>query len=85
MRILGGILLGSMLLSAGPVLADDDASELRALKARLKQLEQRMETQAKKEEALAARQSAMQSAQMTAKAPVPFDPCASGKLCYRGV
>ncbi|MGY4474170.1 hypothetical protein [Bradyrhizobium sp. USDA 3364] len=85
MRILGGILLGSMLLSAGPALAEDDASELRALKARLKQLEQKMETQARKEEALAARQNAIQNAQMTAKAPVPFDPCASGKLCYKGV
>lgn len=42
MRILGGILLGSMLLSTGPVLAEDDASELRALKARLRQLEQKM-------------------------------------------
>lgn len=78
MRILGGILLGSMLLSTGPVLAEDDASELRALKARLRQLEQKMEVQARKEEALAARQSAMQDTRMAAKAPVPFDPCASG-------
>ena len=85
MRILGGILLGSMLLSTGPVLAEDDASELRALKARLRQLEQKMEVQARKEEALAARQSAMQDTRMAAKAPVPFDPCASGKLCYKGV
>ncbi|PAY10855.1 hypothetical protein CK489_01455 [Bradyrhizobium sp. UFLA03-84] len=74
-----------MLLSAGSALADDDASELKALKTRLKQLEQKMEAQARKEEALAARQSAMQNTQMAAKAPIPFDPCASGKLCYKGV
>jgi outer membrane murein-binding lipoprotein Lpp len=85
MRILGGILLGSMLLSTGSAFAEDDASELKALKARLKQLEQKMEVQARKEEALAARQSAMQNTHMAAKAPVPFDPCASGKLCYKGV
>jgi outer membrane murein-binding lipoprotein Lpp len=50
MRILGGILLGSMLLSTGSAFAEDDASELKALKARLKQLEQKMEVQARKEE-----------------------------------
>jgi len=81
MRILGGVLLGGMLLSAGSALAEDDASELRALKARLKQLEQRMEAQVRKQEV----QTARVDAQMATKAPSPFDPCATGKLCYKGV
>ncbi|WP_407167114.1 hypothetical protein [Bradyrhizobium sp. ORS 111] len=81
MKGLWGILLGGILVVAGPAWADDDASELRALKARLKQLEQRMEQQARRQEALAARADT----QVATKAPSPFDPCVPGKLCYKGV
>ncbi|MFB9268974.1 hypothetical protein ACFFWD_38650 [Bradyrhizobium erythrophlei] len=80
MRVLKGILLGSILVSAGPALADD-AAELQALKARLKQLEQRMDTQARKQEAQAAKVNSV----VATKAPSPFDPCPGGKLCYKGI
>ncbi|KJC62817.1 hypothetical protein UP10_00045 [Bradyrhizobium sp. LTSPM299] len=70
-----------MLVAASPAWADDDASDLRALKARLKQLEQRMDSQARKQEV----QASKADAQIATKAPSAFDPCVSGKLCYKGV
>ena len=76
MKILKGIVLGCILVSAGPVLAEEDAaSELRALKARLKQIEQRLESQTRNEQARVAVKAA----------PSPFDPCPAGKVCYKGV
>ncbi|WP_245321631.1 hypothetical protein [Bradyrhizobium sp. LTSPM299] len=81
MRVLTGILLGGILVAASPAWADDDASDLRALKARLKQLEQRMDSQARKQEV----QASKADAQIATKAPSAFDPCVSGKLCYKGV
>src|SRR5262249_44791115 len=80
MKVLKGILLGGILVAAGPALAEDDVAELQALKARLKQLEQRLDNQARKQEVLAAKQDS----RLPVKAS-PFDPCPAGKVCVKGV
>jgi hypothetical protein len=84
-RLLKYIVVGGVLISAGQVFAQEDtASEMRALKAELKQLEQRMEEQGRIEKRLAAQAKVSGSAQAATKA-APFDPCASGKICYKGI
>jgi hypothetical protein len=80
-KIFKCILLGSVALSAGPAFAADDAqTEIHALQARLKQLEQRIDDQARKQQVQAQAQ-----AKIATKAPTPFDPCPAGKVCYKGV
>jgi hypothetical protein len=106
-KLLRAIVLGSVLISTGQVLAqqalaqqvsaqqaltqktateEGTSSEIRLLKARLKQLEQRVENQGRKEQQFEAR--AKTSATMPAAykaAASAFDPCAAGKVCYKGV
>jgi hypothetical protein len=70
---------------------EDTSSEIRLLKAKLKQLEQRVETQGRKEREYEAQAKA--SAQQTSNgmpsaykaAPSAFDPCPAGKVCYKGI
>jgi hypothetical protein len=84
-RLLKYIVVGGVLISAGQVFAQEDtASEMRELKAKLKQLEQRMEEQGRIEKQLAAQAKVSGSTQVATKA-APFDPCASGKICYKGI
>jgi hypothetical protein len=77
---------------AQPAVAQEDtSSEIRLLKAKLKQLEQRVETQGRKEREYEAQARA--SAQQTSSgmppaykaAPSAFDPCPAGKVCYKGI
>jgi hypothetical protein len=77
-KILNGIVIGGVLLSAGQAFAQEDtSSEIRALKTRLKQLETRIENQGRAEQV---------AARPAVKAPSSvFDPCPQGKLCYKGV
>ena len=59
-RLLKFILAGGMLLSASQAFADDDpAAEIRALKAKLKQLEQRVDDQGKRERQIEAQARAI--------------------------
>src|SRR5437899_11852310 len=58
----------------------DTASEIRLLKAKLKQLEQRVESQDRSE-----RQSDARAKAFASKAPSAFDPCPAGKVCYKGL
>ena len=92
MKLLKGIVLGSVLISTSQVFAqqvfaeEDTTSEIRLLKAKLRQLEQRVENQGRKEreyEAQAKASSNMPPA--TKAASSAFDPCPSGKVCYKGV
>lgn len=79
MKILRGILLGSVAFSAGPAFAADDAqAELHALQAKLKQLEQRIDDQARKQQA-----QALAQAKIATKAPSPFDPCPPARFATR--
>jgi hypothetical protein len=85
-RLLKCVLVGGILISAGQAYADDDAvSEIRVLKAKLKQLEQRVDDQGRKEKVFEAQAKAMPVAPGAYKA-LPVDPCAApGKVCYKGV
>jgi len=78
-KLLKGIVLGSALLSAGHAIAEEDSSaELRALKAKLKQLEERVDGQ---------NRMAMAAAKPVpyTKAPAAYGVCPDGKICYKGV
>jgi hypothetical protein len=84
-RLLKCVLVGGILVSAGQAYADDDAvSEIRVLKAKLKQLEQRVDDQGRKEKVFEAQAKALPGLPGPYKA-LPVDPCAPGKLCYKGV
>ncbi len=61
----------------------DTTSEIRLLKAKLKQLEQRIENQGRKERQFDAQAKAIINA--PAYKASAFDPCPAGKVCYKGV
>ncbi len=83
MRLLKGIVAGGLLLSAGQAYAEDDpAAEIRALKAKLKQLEQRVDDQGRKEKQIEAQARAIPPVAYKA---APVDACPYGKVCYKGV
>src|SRR5215813_14047071 len=92
-RLIKCVTIAGMALSAWPVLvspafADDDAAtEIRLLKAKLKQLEQKVDDQGRKEKQLQAAQArVLAETPATYKArPSVFDPCPDGKVCYKGV
>jgi hypothetical protein len=90
-KILKGILLGSVLISTNQTLApkafaeEDTTSEIRLLKAKLKQLEQRVENQGRKEREYEAQARAIMKGPPPTKAASAFDPCPSAKVCYKGV
>jgi hypothetical protein len=85
-KLLKGIVLGGALLSAGHAMADDDTvAEIRLLKAKLKQLEQRVESQGKKEYEIRAKLASIKEPPAYKAQPSPFDPCPPGKFCFKGV
>src|SRR3984893_13229428 len=94
-KLLKGILVGGVLISTAQIFAQqvfaqqavaeaDTSSEIRLLKAKLKQLEQRVEDQGRKEKQIEARANASMPPAYKAS-PSAFDPCAAGKVCYKGV
>ena len=85
MRLIRCVLIGGILISASEAFADDDAaSEIRLLKAKLKQLEQRVDDQGRKEKAIEAQARAISETPVAYKA-APIDACPAGKVCYKGV
>ena len=95
MKLLKGILVGGVLISTGQIFAQqvfaqqavaeaDTSSEIRLLKAKLKQLEQRVEDQGRKEKQIEAQANAAMPSAYKAS-PSAFDPCPAGKVCYKGV
>jgi len=78
MKLFKYIIVGGVLVSTGQVFAEEDtSSEIRALKAKLKMLEQRIDSQQRHDKG---------EARTAAKAaPSVFDPCPAGKVCYKGV
>src|SRR6266481_6477826 len=84
-KLLKGILVGGVLISTGQMFAQqvfaqqavaeaDTSSEIRLLKAKLKQLEQRVENQGRKEKQYEAQARAPVGMPAAYKAPA-FDPC----------
>jgi hypothetical protein len=91
-KILKGIIVGSAIITASQVLAqhafadEDTSSEIRLLKAKLHELEQRVEDQGRKERQYEAKAKAIINSAPAYKAlPTAFDPCPAGKVCYKGV
>jgi hypothetical protein len=72
------VAIAGVVAGTSQVVAEEDtASEIRALKAKLKMLEQRIDGQRRPDRG---------EAKVAAKAaPSAFDPCPAGKVCYKGV
>lgn len=86
MNIIRGILLGSVLLSATQAVAEDNtAAEIRLLKATLKQLEQRVETQQRKNDETRANVARINKLAAKKAAAGDWDACPDGKFCYKGI
>ncbi|WP_298886230.1 hypothetical protein [uncultured Bradyrhizobium sp.] len=86
MRIITrGLMLGLLAACSGQARADDNvASEIQALKAKLKELQQKVDSEARKTRQVEAAQSKVVPMPATYKA-LPVDPCAAGKICYKGI
>src|SRR5258708_18968569 len=91
-NLLKGIVLGSVLISASKIFVqqawaeEDTPSESGLLKAKSKQLEQRVESQGRKEKEYEAQAKAILKAPPAYKATASaFDPCPAGKVCYKGI
>ena len=85
-RLFNFIVAGGLLLSASQAFAEDDpAAEIRALQAKLKQLEQRVDDQARKERQIEAQTRAIPPAPATLPYKALADACPYGKVCYKGV
>ena len=83
MRVLKCILVGGLLVSASQAFAEDDpAAEIKLLKAKLKQLEQRVDDQGRKERQIEAQTRALPPVGAYKAAA---SACAYGKVCYKGV
>jgi hypothetical protein len=82
-KLLKCVLVGGLLVSASHAFAEDDpATEIGLLKAKLKQLEQRVDDQGRKERQIEARANAVSQMPAAFKAQPS---CPSGKLCYKDV
>jgi hypothetical protein len=85
-RLFNFIVAGGLLLSASQAFADDDpAAEIRALQTKLKQLEQRVDDQARKERQIEAQTRAIPPAPGALPYKALADACPYGKVCYKGV
>jgi hypothetical protein len=84
MKIVKGVLVGSVIaIAASHPARADEAEEIRVLKAELKKLEQRVDTQNKKNAEAQARAASAAGAPVSYKASA-FD-CPAGKVCAKGV
>jgi hypothetical protein len=91
-KLLKGIVLCGVLMSTSQILTqrafaeEDTSAEIRLLKAKLKQLEQRVEDQGRKEKVYEAQtKAAIQAPPAYKAAASAFNPCPAGKVCYKGV
>ena len=85
MRIINyGLMLGMIAACSGQARAEDNvAAEIQSLNARLKELQQRVDSEARKTRQVEAQAKAIQMPK-SYKA-LAADPCAPGKVCYKGV
>jgi len=82
-KLLKCVVVGGLLVSANQAFAEDDpAAELRLLKTKLKQLEQRVDDQGRKEKKIEAQADALGQVPPLYKAQPS---CPFGKLCYKGI
>ena len=85
MRIINcGLMLGILAASSGQARADDNVTtEIQSLKAKLKELQQRVDSEARKTRQVEAQAKAVQLP--ASYKALAADPCAAGKVCYKGV
>jgi hypothetical protein len=85
MKIIRGVLLGGVvaMVASHAAKADSDADEIRLLKAQLKKLEQRVDTQSRKNFETQAKLASVANPLVAYKASA-FD-CPAGKICAKGV
>jgi outer membrane murein-binding lipoprotein Lpp len=86
LRLLKSVIVGAILVAASgqAFAADDAAAEISLLKARLKQLEQKVDEQARQEKAFEAQAKAVTPSPGIYKS-LPVNTCPDGKICYKGV
>ena len=86
MRIINyGLMLGLLAACSGQARADDNVTtEIEALKAKLKELQQKVDSEARKTRQVEAVQAKAMPMPGTYKA-LPVEACAGGKVCYKGV
>ena len=86
MRIINyGLMLGLLAACSGQARADDNVTtELQALKAKLKELQQKVDLEARKTRQVEAVQAKVMPMSGTYKA-LPVESCGGGKICYKGV
>src|SRR5580704_12947217 len=91
--VVAGVALSTSQVLPSQAFADDDTTtEIKLLKAKLKELEKRVDDQGRKEKQLQAQTRAIANAPAIANTPATykappsvFDPCPDGKVCYKGV
>ncbi|MET4119328.1 MULTISPECIES: hypothetical protein [Bradyrhizobium] len=85
MRIINcGLMLGILAACSGQARADDNVTtEIQSLKAKLKELQQRVDSEARKTRQVEAQAKAVQLP--ASYKALAADPCAAGKVCYKGV
>lgn len=83
MKLLTCVAVAGVLAAGSQAFAQDDATaQIQELKAKLKQLEQRVDDEARKQKQMEAQ---ARTAAPAYKAGPAFDPCPAGKVCYKGV
>src|ERR1700746_1000901 len=84
-KLLRCVVVGGMLVAAGQAFAQDDtAAQIEQMKAKLKQLEQRVDDEARVQKRIDA-QTKVAAQASTAYKAAPPDLCPAGKVCYKGV
>jgi len=79
-----GLMLGILAACSGQARADDNVTtEIQSLKAKLKELQQRVDSEARKTRQVEAQTKAVQLP--ASYKALAADPCAAGKVCYKGV
>jgi hypothetical protein len=83
MKLLTCVAAAGVLAAGSQAFAQDDAAaQIQELKAKLKQLEQRVDDEARKQRQMEAQ---ARTAAPAYKAGPAFDPCPAGKVCYKEV
>jgi hypothetical protein len=84
-KLLRCVVVGGTLVAAGQAFAQDDtAAQIEQMKAKLKQLEQRVDDEARVQKRIDA-QTKVAAQASTAYKAAPPDLCPAGKVCYKGV
>ena len=86
MKLFNCVVGGLLIFSATQAFAEEDAaSEIRALQAQVKELSRRVDAQIRESKQAEVKVKTARAMAAAKAPPSAFDPCLSGKLCYKGV